>query len=146
MLRREIIGIQKSSGVMYLAPHPKRYAKNIMPTYSVRTVIRWAPRSDQKKKFIYEERITAWNCESIEDAIDLAEKEVKEYADEGAETLDLFQGYWLFDEIDLIPQGTEVFSLLRDSDLESCVYLDTFFDLGAEHQGEYDPEKPNPKQ
>ena len=117
-----------------------------MPTYSVRTVIRWAPRSDQKKKFIYEERITAWNCESIEDAIDLAEKEVKEYADEGAETLDLFQGYWLFDEIDLIPQGTEVFSLLRDSDLESCVYLDTFFDLGVEHQGEYDPEKSNPKQ
>lgn len=62
------------------------------------------------------------------------------YGDEGAEALDLYQGYWLFDEVNLIPQGTEVFSLLRDSDLEPSEYLDTFFDTGCEHQGEYDPE------
>ncbi len=110
-----------------------------MPTYTVRTVIRWAPRPDQKKKFLYEERITAWNTDSLDAAIDEAEKEALKYADEGAEALDLFQGYWLFDEVNLIPQGTEVFSLLRESDLEPSEYLDAFFDTGTEHQGEYAP-------
>lgn len=110
-----------------------------MPTYTVRTVIRWVPRSDQQKKFVYEERITAWNSDTIEAAIDEAEKEAREYADEGAEALDLFQGYWLFDEIDVLRQGTEVFSLLRESDLEPSDYLDAFFDTGTEHQGEYAP-------
>lgn len=113
-----------------------------MPTYTVRMVIRWAPRSDQKKKFLYEERITIWNSESLEAAIDEAEKEVRDYADDGAEPLDFFQGYWMPEEIDLIQQGTEVFSLLRDSDLEPLDYLDTFFDTGAEREGEYDPFHP----
>jgi hypothetical protein len=102
-------------------------------------VIRWAPRSGQQKKFLYEERITAWNSDTIKTAIDEAEKEAREYAGEGAEALDLFQGYWLFDEVDVIPQGTEVFSMLRESDLEPSDYLDAFFDTGAEHQGEYLP-------
>lgn len=110
-----------------------------MPTYTVRTVIRWAERANQTRKYLYEERITAWNAESFEAAIDEAEKEAKEYADEGAEALDLFQAYWLFDDIELIPQGTEVFSLLRESDLEPSEYLDTYFDTGVEHQGDYNP-------
>lgn len=102
-------------------------------------VIRWAPRSDQGKRFLYEERITAWNTDTLESAIDEAEKEAHEYADEGAEALDLFQCYWLFDDVNLIPQGTEVFSLLRESDLEPSAYLDAFFDTGAERQGQYSP-------
>ena len=51
-----------------------------MPTYTVRMVIRWAPRPDQAKEFLYEERITAWNTDTIEAAIDEAEKEALEYA------------------------------------------------------------------
>lgn len=100
-------------------------------------VIRWAPRPDQETRFLYEERITAWNTDSFEAAIDEAEKEAQEYAKEGGEALDLFQAYWLFDEIGLIPQGTEVFSLLRESDLEASDYLDAFFDTGTEYQGVY---------
>lgn len=106
-----------------------------MPTYTVRSVIRWAPRPDQVKKFLYEERITAWNAVSLDAAIEEAEKDAKDYADDRAEALDLFQGFWLFDEVDLIPQSTEVFSLLRESNLEPSVYLDTFFDTGTERQG-----------
>lgn len=98
-------------------------------------VIRWAPRPDQTKRFLYEERITAWNADSFEAAIVEAEKEAHEYADEGSEPLDLFQGFWLFDEVNLIPQGVEVFSLLRESDLDPSDYLDAFFDTGAERQG-----------
>jgi hypothetical protein len=40
-------------------------------------MIRWAPRPDQSKKFIYEERITAWNAESLDAAIELAESEAR---------------------------------------------------------------------
>jgi hypothetical protein len=110
-----------------------------MPTYTVRTVIRWANRPNQSREFIYEERITAWNAESIDAAIDEAEQEVKEYAGEDAEALDLIQAYWLFDEIGLIPQGTEVFSLLRESDLAPSDYLTAFFDTGGERQGHLPP-------
>ena len=113
-----------------------------MPTYTVRMVIRLTPEADQAKKYLYEERITAWNADSIEAAIDLAEKEAKEYADDGYdgdEALDLFQGYWLFDETNLIADGTEVFSLLRESDLEPVSYINQFFDTGYERQGRYSP-------
>jgi hypothetical protein len=108
-----------------------------MPTYSVRTITRWSPRHNQKLKYLYEERITAWNANSLDEAIDLAEKEVSEYAKNENKALDLFQVYWLFDEIGLIPQGTELFSLLRESDLNDKEYIDTYFDTGFEHQGEY---------
>ena len=114
-----------------------------MPSYSVRSVIRWRPRPDQSKKFIYEERITAWNAESLDAAIELAESEAKEYAeDKNFEALDLFQGYWLF-EIGLISQGAEIFSLLRESDLDGDAYLDAFFDTGSERQADCMPTEPN---
>jgi hypothetical protein len=102
-------------------------------------VIEWPKRPRQSRDFLYEERITAWNAESFEAAIDLAETEAQEYAAaKGSLALDLFQSYWLFDSMDLIPQGTEVFSLLRESDLEPAEYLNAFFDTGAERAGNYD--------
>lgn len=117
-----------------------------MPTYTVRSVIRWAPRSDQKLKFIYEERITAWNAESLDEAIELAEVEANRYATkEKFWALSLFQGYWLFDDVGCIPQGAEVFSLLRESDLEPDAYLDTFFDTGEERQTDYQATSPESK-
>ena len=109
-----------------------------MQTYAIRMVIRWAPRPEQTKKYIYEERITAWAASSFEDAIDAAEKEAHEYAASlNAEALDLFQAYHLVDNSTQITNGTEVFSLLRDSDLEASEYLDLFFDTGAEREGSY---------
>jgi len=111
-----------------------------MPSYTVKSVIQWTRRQGQKKKFLYEERITAWTADSLDKAIELAESEAKTYASkEGFEALDLFQGFSLFDEVDFIQQGSEIFSLLRESDLDSNPYLDTFFDTGTERQTDYSP-------
>ncbi|MCB1089632.1 MAG: hypothetical protein KDM63_21510 [Verrucomicrobiae bacterium] len=111
-----------------------------MPTYTIRTVIRWEAGWSPGQKNSYEERITAWNAESMEQAIDLAEEDAKRYAESiKGEALDLFQAFWLFEEIDSIPNGTEMFSLLRGSDLDSRAYIDAFFATGHEHQVEYDP-------
>ncbi len=85
------------------------------------------------KNNLYEERITLWNANDIDGAIELAEAEAKSYAkDIEAEYIGLAQAYHLFDEIK--SSGIEVFSLVRDSDLESDDYLDTFFDTGNERQ------------
>ncbi|GAA3515194.1 hypothetical protein FHR32_003753 [Streptosporangium album] len=63
----------------------------------------------------------------------LAEQEAEEYSEgQNFEYLGLAQSYRLVEGE--IGQGTEVFSLLRDSDLESSEYLDTFFDTGSERQ------------
>jgi ankyrin repeat protein len=107
-----------------------------MPIYTVRTLIKWEKRSDQSKSYLYEERITAWNALSHVDAIKEAEKEVNEYAGDDSEALNLFQAYWLDDDIELVTQGAEVFSLLRESDLEPADYINAFFDTGEERQGD----------
>jgi hypothetical protein len=81
----------------------------------------------------YEERILIWKCDDIDQAIELAESEAQEYAEgtEGVEYVGLAQAYHLFDTPG---HGAEVFSLMRDSSLPSKVYLDTYFDTGAERQ------------
>lgn len=109
----------------------------MMSTFSVRTILRWSPRANQNKKYIYEERITLWNATSLEQAIVLAEQETKVYVEDDAEFLGLSQAYWLFEEIALPSQGVEVYSLLRESDLEPKEYLDSFFDTGFERDTKY---------
>lgn len=109
-----------------------------MPSYTVRSIIRWATRPDQEKKYLYEERITAWNANSLDKAIELAGAEAKTYAaDKGFVALDLFQAYWLFDEVGILPQDSGIFPLIRESDLEDDPYLDAFFDTGTERQSDY---------
>ena len=108
-----------------------------MPTFCVRHILLWSRQSDQRKKYVYEERVTLWNAPTIEEAIDLAEHEAEEYAGTTAKSCGLLQGFWLSDEIALEEQGIEVFSLLRESDLAPKAYLSAFFDTGSEKQGEY---------
>jgi hypothetical protein len=80
----------------------------------------------------YEERITMWRARDLDHAIALAEAEAREYvADLGHEYTELAQVYALYDEPG---HGAEVFSLMRDSDLDTNAYLDTFFDTGRERQ------------
>lgn len=112
-----------------------------MPTFSVRSVLRWSPRVGQKKKHIYEERITLWNARSLTEAIDLAEREAEEYAGDDAKRLGLLQAFWMFDKCRLRKQGIEVFSLLRESDLPPKAYLRTFFDTGYERESDYNAEQ-----
>jgi hypothetical protein len=101
-----------------------------MPSFSVRCVFRWAPRHDQKLRNLYEERITLWQADGFEDAIALAEKEAQEYASDGEECLAFAQAYELYD--DIACHGVEVYSLVRESDLEPSEYLSAFFDTGRE--------------
>ncbi len=109
-----------------------------MPAYSVRCVIRWKPRHGQVLRHTYEERITIWQAQDFATAIALAEREAEEYATEGDESLGLAQAYELVDEAPV--HGVEVFSLLRDSDLEPEDYLTTFFSTGQERTRVFDSE------
>ena len=102
-------------------------------SYSVRCLFEWSPRPEMTKKHLYEERITIWRSENIDQAIEAAEQEAESYAKKiHAKYLGLAQGFDLFDEIDT--SGVEVYSLLRESDLEPEEYLDAFFDTGDERQ------------
>ena len=105
-------------------------------SYSVRCLFRWESRPNQKAKNLYEERITLWQASSINQAIELAEKEAEEYASDDMEFLGYSQGFALFEPI--TANAIEVFSLLRESDLEPEQYIDAFFDTGTEHEGQYE--------
>ena len=84
----------------------------------------------------YEERVTIWKADVFEEAVLLAEADAKDYAaDVGSEFLGFAQAYVMPDEPG---QGAEVFSLLRDSDLDPDEYLDAFFDTGAEREASLD--------
>ncbi|HVC70039.1 MAG TPA: hypothetical protein VNC61_07205 [Acidimicrobiales bacterium] len=98
--------------------------------YTVRCVL----RSEADDGHLYEERITLWQGESLDEAIASAEAEGAEYAeDTGAEYLGLAQAYWLPDPPG---NGVGVFSLIRQSDLPADDYLDAFFDTGQERQAQ----------
>lgn len=101
--------------------------------YAVRCVFFDEPK-DRRSAF-YEERITLWRARSADDAIERAEAEALEYAAAIEESPSTYTGlaqcFHLFDEPS---DGAEVFSLIRDSELDPDAYLDRFFDTGTEHQ------------
>ena len=105
-----------------------------MNSYGVRCILEVPVESINAKKFLYEERITIWRAESLDDAIDRAEEEARTYcnAREGFKYSGLSQAFWMFQTIE--ENGVEVFSLLRESDLEIEDYLDRFFSTGDERQ------------
>jgi hypothetical protein len=86
---------------------------------------------------VYEERVTLWRTDSFGSAIALAETEAAEYGEAlGHSYCGLAQSYALADETP--GHGCEVFSLIRESELEPNEYLSRFFDTGAELQGTVD--------
>jgi hypothetical protein len=97
------------------------------PWFSVRCIL--------QREDTFEERITLWRADDFDTAIALAEADAREHAEVvGMEYLGLAQAFHLFD-CDLQP-GVELFSLIRQSDLEPDQYLSTFFATGREFQGE----------
>lgn len=81
----------------------------------------------------YEERVTIWRARGVSDAIVEAEREAGDYADGLADVryVGLAQAFHMFDEPE---NGAEVFSLMRQSDLEPDAYVARFFDTGSERQ------------
>jgi hypothetical protein len=81
---------------------------------------------------VYEERIVLQRADSEDEAIELASEDERDYvSDLGAGTvgLGLYQSYHMYDPP---ASGAEVYSLMRESDLEPDAYLDRFFTTGAE--------------
>lgn len=93
---------------------------------------------------LYEERITIWPAPSLEAAIELAEREAEEHAAPLRwDYLGLAQAYGPLtdanvDDAELPPEsaGTEVFSMMRDSDLGPDEYINRFYATGQERLGD----------
>lgn len=92
----------------------------------------WGPYQLDPGVTSYEERVTIWRATGMEAAIALAEIDAAEYAEAlECEYLGLAQCF----SFDGEPrQGTEVFSLIRDSKLPPDEYIEAFFETGTEYQ------------
>ncbi|MFE2009898.1 hypothetical protein [Streptomyces sp. NPDC059491] len=92
--------------------------------YSARTFYKWLNWEGRP----YEERVVLFRAHSLDEAIELAERESAEYAREGElEVLDLVQAYRITDgDEEEIGAGTEVFSKLHPSELPASSFLDRY--------------------
>ncbi|WP_435021000.1 DUF4288 domain-containing protein [Tundrisphaera sp. TA3] len=88
----------------------------------------------------YEERVILVRADSWEQAIRMAEEEAEEYVamSEGWSYSGFLQIFHLFDRA--IGHKSEVFSLMRTSELGLREYIDRFFDTGDEHLRPVDPD------
>lgn len=99
--------------------------------YGARCVFRWRSPKPEQGGASYEERVVVLRAVSFDHAIARAEEDAKTYAAEtDADYLDFVTVYELPEET--LGDATEVFSLLRDSDLAPQEYLDRHFDTGRE--------------
>lgn len=104
--------------------------------YGVRTVYRW-PRQGA-----YEERVTIWRAQTADDAIAMADEEGDRYIAANRskfeiQRLDNYANCYLL--VREPTNGSEVYSLLRSSDMSPEEYVDRFFETGAEW-GDANPE------
>lgn len=111
-----------------------------MPSYSVKCHFEWSPTKVRSQAHLYEERITLWNTNNIDQAIESAKQEARKYAKENAFTfLELTQAFWMFQDIE--GNGLELFSLLRESDLAPSDYLDLFHDTRLDPELKAQPDQ-----
>jgi len=106
--------------------------------YGIRCLFDWGKSREpgRENNSVYEERIIVVEANTFEEAIQCAESEAAEYAnDNGVKYMEYALGYFM--GTDRIANQTEVFSLLRESELEPEAYIDRFFDTGHERQGDY---------
>ncbi len=95
--------------------------------FGARCIFRHADRG------AYEERVTIWRAASFDEAVASAEAEAAAYAGhlDNVEFTGLTQAFHMFEAP---ASGAEVFSLMRDSELDPDAYLNRFFDTGTERQ------------
>jgi hypothetical protein len=99
--------------------------------YSARTVY----EHDEPGDGLFEERIVLVRAADFDEAMSRAEDEAKKYAEAVGGT---YTGYVSVFELaeEAIGDGSEVFSLMRDSDLTADEYIDHFYSTGSERHGE----------
>lgn len=80
---------------------------------------------------LYEERVVLISANSLDEALAKAEKEAETYA---TDTDMSYLGYVNVFELyhSKIEDGTEVYSLMRESELDGIAYIERFFDTGSE--------------
>ena len=101
--------------------------------YSVKCVFRLCSETGHN---YYEERVTLWRASSFDEALELAKQEAEFNALVlGGESSGPISAFWIYedDESPLsFPQGQEIDSMLRLSDLELKDYIARFVDTGKE--------------
>ena len=108
----------------------KQPTSNDEPWYGAQMVFR-NKRAGKQAQYSYEERFVLIRAESETKAFAKAEDEAKEYCKGlDSEYLGFVRLFHIFEE--KIDDKSEVFSIMRDSDLESDAYLDRFYDTGIE--------------
>ena len=102
---------------------------NPEPWYGVRLVYRHLGSVPS-----YEERVLIVRANDSDSAIARAEQLSRQnYESETTVYTDYAMAFNIFDEDrDCLPEGVEVFSLIRKSNLDADAYLDRFHDTGSE--------------
>lgn len=100
--------------------------------YAAKTIYKTRTVEVGKPKTVFEERVVLFRATDFDDTIAKAEAEAAEYcrASSDTEYLGVVDVYHVGD--DAIGHGTEVYSLMRDSDLSDKDYVDHFYDDGTE--------------
>jgi len=86
----------------------------------------------QNDSYKYEERVVLVHAPTEHEAMQKAETFAKAYETDRITYVGFVQLFHIFD--DVIGDGTEVFSLIRDSQLTVDEYLDHFYDTGGERE------------
>lgn len=112
-------------GLVTRPVHRWRFESVERSWYAVRCVFRHGPLG------VYEERVTLWTAGSPDEAIARAEAEAVDYCAglDGVEYVRFAETYAL---VTAPGEGTEVFSLMRESSLPPDAYVERFFATGAE--------------
>jgi hypothetical protein len=106
---------------------PQWYAARCLFSHSVLS-------GKARRKHVYEERVVLLRANTDNDAIRQAEREARKYARSGMgiSYLGYVETYHLFAAS--IRSGTEVFSLMRSSNLRAEPFLSRYYDDGSEHR------------
>jgi hypothetical protein len=101
--------------------------------YGIRCVFQHHDLRVAQATNVYEERIIVVRASSAEEAISQAEAEAAIYAaDDSTSYLKFAQAFHAFE--DSLDSPSEVFSLMRESELDADEYIDRFFDTGHERE------------
>ena len=111
--------------------HRKREEKNKEPWYGAKCVFLHT-KNDGCAGQVYEERVILIKANDFDEAINRAEEEAEKYARDldGCTYTGFIDVFHIYDE--RISDGSEIYSLMRTSELKTDEYLDRFYDTGAE--------------
>jgi hypothetical protein len=99
--------------------------------YGAKTIYKHSLIEDDIAKTLFEERVVLFQAIDFDGAIAQAEAEAGAYAlSHDVEYLGFMDVFYIFDE--KVGQGTEVYSLMRESGLSGQGYLDRFYHDGNE--------------